>query len=268
MPWLYHHRTVLLELQQIWQCTRHCIKLAYLLRNQHLPPEKHPRIRAIPWWHEVSNANDILTSQACTPNSSLIWFGHVYRMVGRTLKDIFLRRTGRWEMDHWPPSTEISECLQEGHKSVGHWYRVPGMPWIWPHKVEKYPESKTPVRRGEADEGRGQRQTRGHAEKGAATPLDQRPRTSVTFEAVTFTLTCVAAWIGGRFAEGMWWPKFLTASSFTSRDGSDAKYTKYNNLASFAGYRHYYINRSLSPQKTLLQLSRQPDWLTRIHHPW
>ena len=28
---------------------RHCIKLAYCLRNQHLPPEKHPRITATPW---------------------------------------------------------------------------------------------------------------------------------------------------------------------------------------------------------------------------
>ena len=68
--------------------------------------------------------------------------------------------------------------------------------------MEKYPESKTPVRRGEADDGRGQRQTRGHVEKRAATLLDQRPRTSVTFEAVI--VTYVAAWIGGRLVVGMW----------------------------------------------------------------
>lgn len=135
----------------------------------------------------------------------------------------FLRRTGSWEMDHWPPSSEISECLQEGHKSVGHWYGVPGMPWSWPHKVETYPASKTPVRRGEAEEGRQRQTTRGHAEKRATTPLDQRPPTSVTFEAVAVTLTCVAACIGGRLAVGMWWRKSLTSPQLTSRDGSDSK---------------------------------------------
>ena len=114
MPWLYHHRTVLLELQQIWQCTRYCIKLAYFLRNQHLPPEKHPRIRAIPWWDEVSNANDILTSQACTPNSSLIWFGHIYRMVGRTLKDIFCGELvdGKWITDR-PQLRLVNVCKRD-----------------------------------------------------------------------------------------------------------------------------------------------------------
>ena len=92
---------------------RHCIKLAYCLRNQHLPPEKHPRITATPWWDEVSNAN-ILTSQACTPNSSLIWFGHVYCMVGRILKDIFCGEmaAGKWITDR-PHLRLVNVCKRD-----------------------------------------------------------------------------------------------------------------------------------------------------------
>ena len=129
-------------------------------------------------------------------------------MVGRTLKDIFCGELvdGKWITDRpqlrlvnvckrdiraLDIDIESRACLEADHTR-------------WRSTQNSKIKSKTPVRRGEADEGRGQRQTRGHAEKGAATPLDQRPRTSVTFEAVTFTLTCVAAWIGGRFAEGMW----------------------------------------------------------------
>lgn len=136
---------------------RHCIKLAYCLRNQHFPPEKHPRITATPWWDEVSNAN-ILTSQACTPNSSLIWFGHVYCMVGRILKDIFCGEmaAGKWITDR--SHLRLVNVCKRDIRALDIDMDVLGMPWSRPHKVETYPESKTPHRRGEADKGRGRQE--------------------------------------------------------------------------------------------------------------
>ena len=173
---------------------RHRMSSAYCLRNQQLPPEKQLRITAIPWWGKMSNTN-ILTSQAYTPNSSLLWLGYVYRMVGRILKDIFCGELAAGKRITDRPHLRLMNVYKRDMRA----FHIDMESWACL----------------EADHTRWRRTLNQKLQSG-----DEKLM-KVGGNKVLLLLLLLL--IGGRLAVGMWWRKSLTAPQLTSRDGSDSK---------------------------------------------
>ena len=77
-----------LRREQIWQCAAAKNVISILPQESTASTWEATAYHGHTLVRQMSNTN-ILISQACTPNSSLLWLGYVYRMVGRILKDIF-----------------------------------------------------------------------------------------------------------------------------------------------------------------------------------
>ena len=119
-------------------------------------------------------------------------------MVGRILKDIFCGElaAGKWITDR-PHLRLVNVCKRNITAldiNMESWACLEADHRRWRRTLnQKLQSEEEKLMKAEADK-RARR-------KRSNNPI--RPRTSVTFEAMTVTLTCVAAWIGGRLAEGM-----------------------------------------------------------------